>query len=82
MYLTKPKLRFSDFCSFLEEQTRQIKELVRGEVSVAPARYKTAEQELERMSHITNRRVQEMTMPSIDPQGFVLPNSSVQCVSE
>lgn len=57
--LVRYNIRFSDFCSFLEDQTNQIKEFVRPELvtSSSAPRFKTAQEELEGLSHITNRKV-------------------------
>ena len=57
--LVRYNIRFSDFCHFLEDQTNQIKDLMKPDQtssSSAPHRYKTAEQELVHLSHITNRK--------------------------
>eukprot|EP00913_Durusdinium_trenchii_P026363 g24738.t1 len=76
--LVRYNIRFSDFCSFLEDQTNQIKEFVRPELvtSSSAPRFKTAQEELEGLSHITNRKVQEVTLPNLDPvEGFVLDSN-------
>ncbi|CAE7937623.1 Cacna1e [Symbiodinium necroappetens] len=63
--LVRYSLRFSDLCSFLEEQTGQIKDLLAKGSSHGPARYRTAEEELANLSRVTNRKMQEVTMPSL-----------------
>lgn len=74
--LVRYNVKFAGFCSFLEEQTREIKELIRPERPgpVPGPRYKTATEELDQLSHLTNRKITEVTMPHLDSsEGFVRP---------